>query len=144
MAITNGIPLINGVSYAWADIVCLVAGTPVTGISAIEYSDQQEMVNNYGAGRYPVSRAKGRITCEAKITLDMDEVIAIQNRSINGRLQDLAPFQIQVSYIPDGGKIVHDVIHNCQFKSNARTWKEGDTRQEVELELIVSHIDWGK
>ena len=144
MSITNGVPLINGVAYGWADIVCIIAGVPVTGITAIEYDDKQEMSNNYGGGRYPVSRGKGRIACTAKIALEMPEVLAIQEKSINGRLQDIAPFNIQVSYIPDGGKIVHDVIKDCQFTENARKWKEGDTNQVVELPLIVSKIDWGK
>lgn len=117
---------------------------PVTGIVAIDYDDKQDMTNHYGAGRYPVSRGKGRISCSASITLEMSEVLAIQNKSINGRLQDIAPFDIQVSYIPEGGVIVHDVIKDCQFMENARKWKEGDTKQDVVLPLIVSKIDWGK
>jgi len=141
--VRNGMPLINGVAYGWADIICLIAGVPVTGITAAEYSDKQEVVNNYGAGRYPVSRSKGRITCTAKLTLAMDEVLAIQNRATNGRLQDIAPFDIQVSYLPEnGGAIVHDVIRDCQFMDNARNWTEGATDQQVELPLIVSRIDW--
>jgi hypothetical protein len=141
----NGIPLINGNAYSWGDIVCTSAGVPVTGITGIEYADDQDVTDNYGAGRYPVSRSKGRITCTGKITLYMGEVIAIRANSLNGRLQDIASFPILVSYIPtDGAKIVHDKLHNCQFKTNKRAWKEGDTKQEVELELVVSHIDWGK
>lgn len=144
MAITNGLPLINGVAYTWGDIVTTIAGVPVTGIVAIEYGDDQEVVNNYGAGRHPISRSKGRITPNAKITLAMDEVVAIQAQSINGRLQDIAPFNITVSYLPESGMIVHDIIRNCQFKTNKRAWKEGDTNQTVELELVPSHIQWHK
>lgn len=47
--IRNGIPLINGVEYAWGDIVCAINGVPVTGIVAISYGDKQDMQNNYGA-----------------------------------------------------------------------------------------------
>lgn len=144
MAITNGVPLINGVAYGWADIVCLVAGVPVTGITAIDYDDKQEIKDHYGAGRYPASRGKGRITCSAKLTLEMSEVLAIQDKAANGRLQDIAPFNIQISYIPDGGRIVHDVLMDCQFTENARKWKEGDTNQTVELPLLVSCIKWNK
>ncbi|MDR0872170.1 MAG: hypothetical protein LBN27_01715 [Prevotellaceae bacterium] len=141
----NGIPLINGVTYSWGDIVTTIAGVPVVGRTAIEYSDDQEVTDNYGAGRYPVSRSKGRITCTGKITLYQEEVQAISANAPNGRLQDIAAFPIVVSYIPtEGGKIIHDKLHNCQFKKNSRAWKEGDTKQEVELELLVSHITWGK
>ncbi|MDR1381764.1 MAG: hypothetical protein LBJ47_09855 [Tannerella sp.] len=140
----NGIPLINGYEYSWGDIVCNIGGVPVTGIRAIEYSDEQEVVNNYGAGRYPISRSKGRITCAAKITLTIEEVRAIKANVLNGRLQDILPFDIIVSYLPDDAtKIHHDTIKNCQFNKNARTWAEGDTSQNVELDLVVSHIVWG-
>lgn len=142
--INNGIPMVNGMIYSWADIVLAISGVPVTGITAIEYGDSQDVVNKYGSGRHPVGRAKGRITPSAKITLYQEEVEAIQAQSVNGRIQDIAPFDITVSYLPDSGIVKTDKIRNCQFSSNTRKWKEGDTGQEVELELVPSHIEWAK
>lgn len=140
----NGIPLINGEEYSWGNIKTCINGIVVTGIVAIAYGDKQDMQNNYGAGRYPVSRSKGRIEATAKITLYMSEVVAICRNAPGGRLQDIAPFPIEVSYLPDNGIMVVDKIHNCQFAENKRDWKEGDLNQQVELELIVSHIEYGK
>lgn len=141
----NGIPLINGIEYSWGDIVLTIAGVPIMGITAIEYSDEQEVINNYGAGRYPVSRSKGRITCTGKITLYNSEVKALLKKTANGRLQDVAAFDIIVSYIPDeGGVVVVDKIKNCSFIKNQNSWSEGDTSSTVELELVVSHIIWGR
>lgn len=140
--INNGIPMVNGMLYSWADIVLAISGVPVTGITAIEYGDTQDVVNKYGAGRHPVGRAKGRITPSAKITLYQEEVEAIQSQAPNGRIQDIAPFDITVTYLPDSGIIKTDKIRNVQFVANSRKWKEGDTGQEVELELIPSHIEW--
>lgn len=117
-------------------------GVPVVGITAIEYGDDQVVENHYGAGRFPVSYSKGRVTPSAKITVAMGEVIGWQAKSPTGRLQDLAPFPIVVAYIPEDGQIVTDKIMNCRFKKNARNWKEGDTRQLVDLELVPSHIKW--
>lgn len=142
--IRNGIPLINGVEYAWGDIVCAINGVPVTGIVAISYGDKQDMQNNYGAGRHPISRSKGRITPSAKITLYQSEVVAIMASAAGGRIQDIAPFDITVSYLPENGMIVTDKIRNCQFVENKRDWKEGDMNQQVELELLPSHIEFGK
>lgn len=144
MSIINGVPMINGVAHSWGDIVLTIAGVPITGISAIDYGDEQEIKNNYGAGRHPVSRGYGRITPSAKITLKMDEVVAIQRQALNGRLQNIAPFDIGVSYLPESGNIVHDTIRNCSFSKNQRNWKEGDTDQDVELDLLPSHIEWDK
>lgn len=142
--IDNGVPFINGTQPAWGDIVVSIGGVPITGITGIEYDDQQEMSNIYGAGRLPVGRAKGRITATAKITLLQSEVQAIQAQSRNGRLQDIAPFDIVVSYLPDNGVIKTDKIRNVQFLKNAVKWNEGDTSQPVELDLICSHIEWAK
>lgn len=139
----NGIPLIDGIEYSWADIVLTVAGTPVTGITGIEYSDEQEVVDNYGAGRYAVSRSKGRITNNAKLTMYASEVAALQKKTANGRLQDLSAFDITVSYIPEeGGVVMTDKLRNCQFKANKRSVSEGDTSIKVDLDLAVGHIEW--
>lgn len=142
--INNGIPLINGMLCSWADVVVAPSGVPITGIVGIEYGDNQEVVNKYGAGRHPVGRAKGRITPMAKIILYQEEVQALQSQSPNGRIQDLAPFDIPVSYLPDSGIIKTDIIRNAQFSGNSRKWKEGDTGKEVELDLVPSHIEWAK
>lgn len=142
--INNGIPLINGMLCSWADVVTAISGVPITGIVGIEYGDSQDVVNKYGAGRYPVGRAKGRITPSAKIVLYKEEVEAIQAQAPNGRIQDIAPFDIIVSYLPDSGIIKTDKIRNAQFTGNSRKWKEGDTGNEVELELVPSHIEWAK
>jgi hypothetical protein len=140
----NGIPLINGNEYSWGDIVCNINGAPVANITAIEYKESRAVENIYGAGTYPVARGYGNIIASAKITLLMSEVVALAAAEINHRLDDIAPFDIIVSYIPINGlKIIHDKIRNCQFKGNSRSWKQGDTTKEIELELIVSHIKWG-
>jgi len=140
---SNGVPLINGVEYDWASVVLAINGVPVTGIQAISYGDKQDVSNIYGAGRYPVARGKGRITPTAKITLLASEVLAIQSQSINRRLQDIAPFDITVTYMPDSGIIHTDKIRNCQFTENKRDVKEGDMSIGVELELVPSHIEFG-
>ena len=140
----NGVPFVNGKLYDWADIVITIAGVPVTGVTAIEYKDDQDIVTKYGAGRYPVGYAKGRITSTGKITLYQEEVEAIQAQSLTGRLQDIAPFDIIVSYLPDTGIVSNDKLRNVMFKNNGRGWKEGDTGQEVEIDLVMSHIDWNK
>jgi hypothetical protein len=140
----NGVPLINGEEYSWGDIKTCINGVPVTGIVAISYSDKQDKQNNYGSGPHPVSRSRGRITPEAKITLYMSEVVAISRNSPTGRLQDIAPFDIEVAYMPPNGVIVVDKIRNCEFTENVRDWKEGDMNQQVELPLLPSHIEYGK
>lgn len=141
---TNRIPLVNGMLCSWADIVVLIGGVPLTGIVGVEYGDDQEIVNKYGGGSYPVGRGKGRITPSGKLILYQEEVQALSALSATGRLQDLPPFDVIVQYIPESGILVTDKIRNCHFSGNSRKWKEGDTGQEIELPLVPSHIEWGK
>lgn len=136
-------PLINGVAYTWSQISCNILGRPVAGISSVSYSETQEMENNYGAGNRPVSRGYGKIETVASVTLDMNEVEALQMIAPNGRLQDIPEFDIIVAYVPGGiARTVTHRIHNCRFKNNKREVEQGAMNISVELELITSHITW--
>lgn len=46
--INNGVPYANGELCGWADMVILIGGVPVTGITGIEYSDSQVTEPKYG------------------------------------------------------------------------------------------------
>lgn len=135
-------PLINGQAYAYADIVVTVLGSPLAGITAIEYSDAQEVTENFGAGRFPVSRGLGKIESKAKITIDRAELNSLIKAAPSKRLQNIAEFDISVSYVPAGSPPVTDIIKNCRFKNTVGGASEGDSSVMAELELAVSHIDW--
>ncbi len=135
--------LVNGIAYAWVDINVNILGVSVSGISAIKYDDEQEMEDNYGAGRFPTTRGYGEIKTTASITLHAEEVVALQRIAPFGRLQDIPPFDIPVSYLPENGNVTTDVLKNVQFKKNGRDTKKGDKMIDVEIPLQVSHIKWG-
>lgn len=138
-------PLINGTSHAFSDITIDILGVPVPGVVAINYSEKQEKVDNYGAGNRPVSRGYGKIEAEASITLLSEEVLALQKAAPNHNLMEIPPFDIIVTYLPKNStNITTDILKNCEFKQNARDTKVDDTKIEVQLELICSHIIWDK
>lgn len=139
----RAVPLINGVEPAWGNLTVNIAGFPEVGIRAIEYKDEQEMENIYGAGQRPVGRGYGRITATASVTLLRTAVEAIREGSVTGRLQDLAPFNIVVQFVPiNGGKMITHRLRNCQFKSDDLSLSEGDMSNETQFELLLSHIEW--
>ena len=136
-------PEINGVVYSWSNLTVNVAGTLVTGITKITYKDEQEIANIYGAGQRPIGRGYGHITSSANITLLRDEVEAIRTLSPTGRLQDISPFDIIVTFLPIGGKkIITHRIREAQFKTDGVEANEGDTSNSIDFELVVSHIEW--
>ena len=136
--------MINGVAYDWQSITVSLLGRPVVGITSIEYDDALAKANNYGAGAYPVSRGRGKYEAKCKLTLQMEEVAAIQKALPAGqRLQDIASFPITVSYLPsDATRRTTDRINFCEFTSNSRKVKQGDMEIAIEFDLIVSHIEW--
>ena len=138
------VPLINGEAYSFAQIELRLFNVVVAGIVSIDYSDKREMINNMGAGQYPVSRSYGKYEATAKIELEVAEVVALQKAVPSGRLQDIPEFDIPVAFIPEGSvEIVVDVLRNVRFMSNGRSGKSGDAKgMTVPLELIVSHISY--
>ncbi|AHJ98932.1 hypothetical protein [Hymenobacter swuensis] len=143
MPLLNDIqPLINGVSYSWADIQAQILGKTIYGISAISYEDTQNMEDNYGAGMMPTSRGYGKYEAKASITIEAKESERLVEAVPSGRLQDIPPFPITVAYVNPANRTVSHKLMNCQFKGNKRDVKSGDTKIEVEHELIISHIQW--
>lgn len=137
------IPEINGVEHSWANININILGVTILGVTKISYKDEQQIDNIYGAGANPISRGFGRITPSANITLLRGEIEAIRAASPTGRLQDIAPFDIVVAYIPmQGQKMITHIIKNAQFKIDGVDWSEGDVKNEHSFELVISHIVW--
>lgn len=142
----NGIryaPLINGTEPAWSNLTVNIAGFPETGITSIEYAEEQEVENIYGAGQRPVARGYGKIEATASVTLQRNAVESIREASPTGRLSDIAPFDIIVQFVPvQGGKIITHRIRNCQFKTDGLQVGSDDLSIETDFELIVSHIEY--
>lgn len=136
-------PLINGIEPAWSNLTVNIAGFPESAIKKIDYSDDQVVENIYGAGQRPVGRGYGRIEVTASITLLRSAVENIREASPTGRLQDIAPFDIIVNFLPpQGGRVITHRIRNCQFKTDGLSVGEDDISIETDLELVPSHIEW--
>ncbi len=135
-------PLINGTNYAWGDVIVNLTGVPLSGIKSINYSEEQDMEDMYGAGNYPVSRGYGRIKATGDLNLKSEEVESLAKAAPGGRLQAISPFDINVVFLGAGNVMRTHRLHNCQFKNNARSMNEGDLGFDIKLDLIISHITW--
>jgi len=134
--------LINGRAYGWADITVAPAGVPLFGIRNLEYTDNQEIDNVYGAGNRPVARSYGRVTYSGSVTLSMEELEKLQKVSPTGRLQDIPEFPVIVSYLPETGPVVVHKLQLCRFKNNGRNVNEGDMSVEAKIDLAIGNIEW--
>jgi hypothetical protein len=137
----NNTPLINGRAYDFAQIVANVLGVPIMGIQSIEYKEEQEKTNNFGAGKWAVSRGHGAVNADAKIEISMNDVEAMRTVAPNGRLLDLPAFPITVTFLNEQ-KVVTHTLMNCEFVDDGMTGAQGDTDLVRSFALVVSHIKY--
>jgi hypothetical protein len=135
-------PLINGKAYDYTQIVVTILGVPVAGVSAVSYTQEQEKVNNYGAGSNPVSRGHGAINTSASMTISMNDVEAIRDAAAaqyGGSLLAIPSFDISVTFLNEQ-KVVNHVVKNCEFTTDGMEATQGDTNIERSFDLVASHI----
>lgn len=126
----------------WNKVTLTLYGRDVEAIVEINYTDNQEKDNEYGAGKFPVGQSEGNYKAEASISLFSEEVVAIQKSIPKGlRIQDIPPTDVPVEY-EYNGTLIKDVIRNASFKNNGREVKQGDGKIVTKFDLLTSHIDW--
>lgn len=136
------IPLINGKQHEWADITINILNVPFITATSIDYSDEQEMKNVYGAGNRVVGRIYGSFTPNATIKILAKEVESLQAVAVGGVIQNIPEFNIIVTYTDAAMVPVKHILRNCRFMKNGRTSSRGDGEIEVELPLIISHVEF--
>lgn len=134
-------PLLNGVNYSWVNIGFILFGTPVVGITAIDYKRKQVKANNYGAGQQPVSRGYGNYEYEGSIELYMDTWKAIIQSSPNRDPMLIPPFDIPITYSGAGVLVSKDVLRSVEFTEEGLETKSGDTKILIKIPLIIGAID---
>jgi len=132
--------LINGKSYEWSDIIINILGQPFSGVTNIEYTQEQEMENIYGAGNKPVSRAYGNFMPTGKVTILMEEMENIQSIAPFGNIQMIPEFDISVAYLDTALVTRTHTLKGCRFKKNERKVNQGDTSIAIEADLIIGDI----
>lgn len=135
-----GAVLINGVSYAWANITANVLGVPLTGITAINYKRKQTKTNNMGAGPKPVSRGYGNYEFEGDIEIYMETLKAIIAGQANRDILAIPPFDITVVFTGQGVITTTDILKACEFLEDPMDAKQGDTRLLARIPLIIADI----
>jgi hypothetical protein len=135
----ENIPLINGRSYSFVDVIVKIAGVPTPSVFKIDYTEEQQKENNYGTGSRPVSRGAGKIEAKASIGLSMNDIEAIRDVAPNGSLLALPAFDIEVHFL-NTQKVVTHIIKNCEFTSDGVEAGLDDKDIKKTFDLIPSHI----
>ena len=137
----NNTPLINGRAYDFAQIVVNVLGVPLMGISSVTYAEEQEKTNNYGAGKYAVSRGHGAVEVSASFDIHMNDIEALRDAAPLGRLLDIPPFDVPITFL-NANKVVTHVLKNCEFTNDGVEASQGDTQVQRTFDLVISHVEY--
>lgn len=138
----TGVPLINGVSYAHVDIIINILGTPIVGVTSINYSEKQEITSNYSTNPKATSVGFGISTCVGDITLTLEAIQSIINIAPQGKVQNIGFFDIGVNYTTVGGVFTRHSLKSCRFKGPDLGSAVGNSQIEVANELFIADIDW--
>lgn len=135
------VPLINGTAYDFSQIIVTILGVPVASVSSIEYKEEQEKKNNYGAGNRPVSRGAGVIEASGSFEISMNDIEAIRTVAPNGSLLQIPAFDITV-FFGNPQKPTTHVLKNCEFTNDGTETSQGDTDVKRKFDLVLSHVVW--
>jgi len=128
----------NGASFV--SFTFSILGVPTNGVQRISYKAMQAKQNNYGVGRKPYNRTKGKVEFEGSITLFLDVVKALEKAAPNGNLFDLPPFEITARVV-FGTQSKTTILRYVEFLESGIDTSEGDMNVLVELPLIIGDIE---
>ena len=131
-----------GTLTGWSKVVTRILGRNLVGIRAVSYMDSMEIENEMGTGHMPIGESEGNYSAEGSVELLIEEDMLLQQALRPGaRFQDIAPFDIEVSYMVNG-VITTDRLRNCRFMDRGREISQGDKTISKSYKLKVSHIEW--
>ena len=126
----------------WNQLTFNILGRDLEAIMELEYEDEVDMENEYGAGGYPIGQSEGNYKAKGSITLYSEEIVSLQASLPPGsRIQNIPPFSGTAVYELNG-PIIRDVLNNCKIKNVGKAVKQGDGKITHKLDLLISHIDW--
>jgi hypothetical protein len=135
---------INGKYYDWRSIRFDFLGRSVTEVAAIKYEEVDEIKGVQGVGSKDLGHTQGNTVITASITL-YAEALEDMQRALPGRkrIQDIAPFDINVSFIDSFGILQTHVLEGVKFTKNGREGTSGNADAlTTEIPLYVRDINW--
>ncbi|MDN3621345.1 hypothetical protein QWY81_17895 [Polaribacter undariae] len=136
-------PAINGQFYSWSSIRFNFLGSSFSTVTAIKYEETDEIKGVKGVGTKQIGYTQDNTETTGSISVLVETLEKIVKKVPNGRLQDIAPFPITVSYRDALGNLNSHVLKGCKFTKNSREASAGSTDAlSVEIPLYIHDINW--
>lgn len=126
---------------SWADITSLVGGVPLLEVQEIQYSRDRKIEDHYGAGDKVVTRGYGNVEDTGlQFKMSFDELKRLEAAAPNGDITLIPPFVTKIVWksTPQNPISYTDTLTNCQFTSNGRDLKQGDTKHFTTIKGIFA------
>jgi hypothetical protein len=129
----------NGKAYDAGDVSVELLGN-LSDVMEIEYQTEQDHQLNYSLGSNdPSSWSRGKKTPSGSITMPMEDCVKLENAARRAGLDsilDIAPFDINVSYLNEFSQVVVDRV-TAKFMNTGRKSANGDMRLSYQYNLFV-------
>ncbi|MDR3350704.1 MAG: hypothetical protein LBN98_03515 [Prevotellaceae bacterium] len=133
--------------FAWKNIIAIIGGRPIAGITDIEYKTDKDIDFIYGAGDSPQFIGEGNKSCSGTIELLQNDYEALVEAAKNGGGDDITDLEVSivVSYIPKGTanlpKTVVDRLVGVKFSSDGKKMTQGDKFLKISLPFLCLGIE---
>ena len=135
------VPMVNGISYAFAQITPIILGIVPPSVTEITYTRLQKTESQYGLGVQPVSVGYGHYEYKGSIKMLLDDWVSFIDAAPNNDPMSIPPFNIQVVYSATTRNVARtDVLQFCIFQEDPLKSATGDMKIEVEIPLLVGGI----
>jgi hypothetical protein len=141
---SKGTEIINlfGKVIGWNDVSIVVFGRKLEGVTAVEYSDEDEIEGIKGAGAFDVGYGEGNSSAKFSFTISEEERRAMIASIPKGkRIQDSAASPVVISY-DYGGVVYTDRVNNVKIKNNGVSVKQGDKSVAFKFDCYTSNINY--
>jgi hypothetical protein len=133
--------------FAWKNIIAIVGGRPVAGITDIEYTTEKELEPVYGAGDSPQFIGEGNKSYSGTIEMLQNDYEALVEAAKNDGGDDVTDLEVSivVSYIPKGAanlpKTIIDRLVGVKFSSDGKKMSQGDKFLKMSLPFVCLGIE---
>lgn len=132
------VPLINSHEYSFTSLEVNIAGLPITGITALSYSDSLEPTDVEGAAPQPIGRTRGKYSCEGSVKMYREEFDRLVEQLGDGYGEKA--FNIVAHYGETGRPTVTDRLVGCRIKKPSNEAQKGSDPLEISLDLSIMYI----
>jgi hypothetical protein len=129
---------------SWADIEIIIGGVPLLEIQEIRYSRERTIEDHYGVGDKVVTRGYGNVADSGlEFKMSVDELKRLEAAAPNGDITLIPPFVAKILWKPTSTNPVSytDTLTMCQFTSNGRDLKTGETKHFTMIKGIFAGLN---